>query len=307
MKTYKNIFYFFVAIIITALIAGCDKPAPTELIGFSQTEDPIEYETIAKNPTDELYSTGTDTTGVSEDLTRYTNVITVSGVKISDNSQTIKFATAQAVFFDRTKPVKANGKLIGFQTQLFGEVKFNNVKSLVVPFKVKFRDAHQNIQDSTLGFYHLLYSGRSSILRPFNYEYNSFVKFELDPFIGQTSSFDTPTPKEIYANARLTGNKTDNNFVAKLVWDKGDNDLPIEIVISGKLKGKDKTISLFKLKTRDDGELIIPAKILNAIPKNTFDHLIVTLIRQYQKTVTFRLNTLTVLSQSIHSLVLESP
>ena len=53
--------------------------------------------------------------------------------------------------------------------------------------------------------------------------------------------------------------------------------------------------------------LIIPAKILNAIPKNTFDHLIITLIRQYQKTVTFRLNTLTVLSQSIHSLVLESP
>ena len=306
MKTHKKIFYFLILILFTAFIAGCDKPAPTELIGTSQNEDPIEYETIAKSPTDELYSNGTDTTGVSEDLTKYSNVITVSGVKISDNSQTIKFATAQAIFFDRTKPVKTDdGKIIGFKTQLFGEVKFNNVKALTLPFKVKFRNAIQNIQDSTLGFYHLLYSGRSSILRPFNYKYNSSVNFELNPIIGQTSTFDIPTPKEIFANVRITGNK--NNLTAKLTWDSGNTDVPIQIVISGKLKGKDKAISLFKLKTRDDGELVIPSKILRAIPENTFEHLIFTLIRQYQKTDTFRLNTLTVLSQSIHSLVVESP
>ncbi len=66
MKTHKKIFYFLILILFTAIIAGCDKPAPTELIGTSQNEDPIEYETIAKSPTDELYSNGTDTTGVSE-------------------------------------------------------------------------------------------------------------------------------------------------------------------------------------------------------------------------------------------------
>ena len=60
---------------------------------------------------------------------------------------------------------------------------------------------------------------------------------------------------------------------------------------------------LFKLKTRDDGAFIIPKKIMDAIPQNIFDKLIITLIRQYTKTVTFRLNTLTVLSQSILGLL----
>jgi hypothetical protein len=308
MKTYTNIFYFIAVVLLAAIIGGCDKPAPTELINSSQAEeDPVVYETIAKNPTDELYSNGADTTGISDNLTRYTNVIVVSGTKISDNSQTIKLSTAQAVFFDRAMPVRANGNLIGYQTQLLGEVKFNNVKALPVPFKVKFRNAQSVIQDSSLGLYHLLYSGRASSFLPFNYKYNSVVSFELNPLIGKTTSFDIPTPKEIFANLRITGSKANNNLAAKLIWDKGDNKTPIQIAISGKLKGKNNSIPLFKLHTRDDGAFIIPAKILDAIPPNIFDKLIITLIRQHEGFFTFRLNTLTVLSQSIHSLVVESP
>ena len=186
MKTYLNIIYFLTAISFAAFIGGCDKPSPTELVNSSQSEDdPVVYETIAKNPTDEIYSNGADTTGVSDNLTRYSNVVVVSGTKISDNSQTLKLSTAQAVFFDRAMPVRANGNLIGYQTQLLGEVKFNGVRALTVPFKVKFRNAQNIIQDSTLGFYHLLYSGRAASFHPFNYKYNSIVSFEFNPFIGK--------------------------------------------------------------------------------------------------------------------------
>ena len=158
-----------------------------------------------------------------------------------------------------------------------------------------------------MGLFHLLYSGRLSNIRPFNYKYNSFVNFELNPFIGKSINFEIPTPKEITANLRVTGSKASNNLVAKLIWDKGNVDAKIQIIISGKLKGKDNSIPLFKLKTKDDGAFIIPAKILDAIPQDTFNKIIVTLIRQYETKVSFRLNTLVVLSQSIHSLVVESP
>lgn len=308
MKTYFNIIYFFAVVFVAALINGCDKPAPTELIDSAQSQvDPVEYETIAKSPTDEIYSNGADTTGISGNLTSYSNVIVVSGTKISENSLTIKISTAEAAFFDRTKPVKINGRLIGYQTQLIGEVKFNGVKAIPVPFNVKYRNDQNVIQDSSLGLFHLLYSGRTSLFHPFNYRYNSVVSFELNPFIGKATSFDILTPKEIFANLRVTGSTASNNLIAKLVWDNVASNIPIQIIISGKLKGKDKSIPLFKLRTRDDGEFIIPKKILDAIPTNVFDKLIITLIRQYGKTVTFRLNTLTVLSQSIHSLVVESP
>ncbi len=308
MKTYLNIIYFLAVVSFAALISGCDKPAPTELIVSSQSQDdPVEYETIAKSPTDEIYSNGADTTGVSDNLTRYSNVIVVSGTKISENSITTKISTAEAVFFDRAMPVRDNGNLIGYQTQLLGVVKFNGIKALTLPFKVKFRNAQSVIQDSSLGLFHLLYSGRTSLFHPFNYKYNSVVNFKLNPFIGKSTSFDIPTPKEISANLRVTGSKANNNLIAKLVWDAEDNNTKIQIIISGKLKGKDNSIPLFKLKTRDDGAFIIPEKILDAIPPNIFNKLIITLIRQYDKTVTFRLNTLTVLSQSIHSLVVESP
>ncbi|MEO8398445.1 MAG: hypothetical protein ABI550_01380 [Ignavibacteriaceae bacterium] len=305
MKNIKKINKYLISFALAVFLYGCDKPAPTELID-SRQEDQIEYEIIAKDPTDEFYSNGTDTSG-TENLTRFTNVISVSGVKISDKSQTVNLSTAQAIFFDKNKPVKSPfGNIIGYQTFILGEVKFNNKRANLAPFRIKFRKGDRNSADTTLGFQHILYSGRNNNIDPFDYQYSSDVSFELNPLLGQSVSFSIPTPPEIFANVKVTGKQSNKNLAVHLEWNRGV-DFPLEIIVGGRLKGSDKIISIYRLRTKDDGSLFIPAKFFNEIPLGSYNGLVFSLIRKYQSTISERNSELVVLSQSIHSIVVEFP
>ncbi|MBZ0200911.1 MAG: hypothetical protein K8H86_13655, partial [Ignavibacteriaceae bacterium] len=77
-----KIFIFTTALVITLLfVAGCNKPAPTELIVDENYDDPLQVEVLAKDTLDEYYSSGYDTTGVVENIHRFSNVVIASGVK----------------------------------------------------------------------------------------------------------------------------------------------------------------------------------------------------------------------------------
>ena len=92
-KLITYLFIFFLAILFFA----CDKPAPTELVDDSQ-EEFAEYEILGKDFNDEFYSNGFDTTGVTQDLNRLPNLISLSGIKVTEaNGNKDEFSFAQSI------------------------------------------------------------------------------------------------------------------------------------------------------------------------------------------------------------------
>ncbi len=79
MKNLLTITALFISLL---LISGCDKPAPTELFDDS-SED--EYEVLNKNLDDQYYNSGVDTSGLEQDLRGLTNIISLSGIKITND------------------------------------------------------------------------------------------------------------------------------------------------------------------------------------------------------------------------------
>ncbi|MBT8385839.1 MAG: hypothetical protein KJO12_00380, partial [Ignavibacteria bacterium] len=110
MKNLLTIIALFLSLLF---ISGCDKPAPTELFDDS-SED--EYEVLNKNLDDQYYNSGVDTSGLEQDLRGLTNIISLSGIKITNDKGTFNVSLAQAIFFDRSKPIYySNGDLLAYQ------------------------------------------------------------------------------------------------------------------------------------------------------------------------------------------------
>ena len=105
----KSFIKHFLVFLLFGLFSSCNNPQPTALI---EEDDPIEIEVINKNLS-EPTSFGVDSTGLNYNLTRFTNVITVAGIKLTSGGISVKTSFAQAAFFDKTKPVYVSGRLLG--------------------------------------------------------------------------------------------------------------------------------------------------------------------------------------------------
>lgn len=294
-------------VILTTLLFyfGCDKPAPTQLED-DINGDPVEIEVIGKELGDEYYSNGFDTSGVSQNIVDYANIISVSGVKVTKNGSTKNHSIARAIFFDRNKPVyRSDGRLVGYQTIAPGIVNFDGTNALILNFRIRFRD-RGTLVDTLLGKQYLLYNNHLGNLNQFVYRYNSSINFNLNPFIGQPISFDVPTPTEITGSVKLTGSKNDNNLNALLEWNSAQNGKLI-IVLGVTQQGHEKVIPLYRLRTRDDGKLIVPKELLNKVPHNLFHRLTFTFIRRYESANPYLSGTLYVSSQSLHTIFVNVP
>jgi len=285
------------------IINGCDKPAVTEL---TQDEEQLEVEVLTKYTDDEYYAA--DSSGVVDDLKRYTNVVTVSGLKITRGSATINAAFAQAIFFDKRFQVESpDGRLIGFRTRILGDVKFNDVNTRLSEYRIKFKNRNNGThKDTLLGYRHVLNS--LFPLQDFNYHYSSLVAFDLDllPILGGSSiSFNIPTPSEITGIVRFEGKRTDKTLKAILAWN-GENHTNFEIIVGASVRNSENTFPLFRLKTNDDGGLIVPSELINKIPPE-FDRVVINLVRKLESYHENNNNELYILSQSIHSLVIDIP
>lgn len=296
---------YFLTLITLLLIAGCDKPGPTLLEPDLIDNDQVEIEVLTSDPESGI-SKGMDSTGTIEELTRFTNYIGVSGIKITDNSFTTNISIAQAIFFDRTDPIRdLNDKLIGFRARILGEVLFNDVAANVIPLRVRIKD-RIIIRDTLIGFQHLLYNGRGNHSDPFNFVYNSSINFKFNPFFGIPGSFDIPTPPEITGNVVINRSNPNNGLRTVLSWNSSHLK-NIEIIIGARVRNGNATIPLYRIKTPDDGSLILPPGLLNSIPVNKFNKLIISLIRKYEGEHDSGDSELFVRSQSIHSIVVDIP
>lgn len=285
------------------LLKGCDNPAPTELV----QEDPLEVEVITKDTDDEIHSSGFDSTGVIYDPGRasrgFANVVTVTGMKTRYRNATVSTSYAQAIFFDTDSPVLSpDNRLIGFKTQLLGNVDFNGKRARHVQMRIRFKRGNGDQADSLLGFKHVLHHTPLNQRDDFNFEYGSFVNFNFDPFAGNSANFNIPTPTEINGSVQIEGNRS--NFKGQINWnaEHADN---FEIIIGVSKRNERIVFPLFRLKTRDDGSLEIPSDILNQIPFDRYGRLVFSLVRKIEFNFKNDDNTLYILSQSIHNLVLD--
>lgn len=299
----KLLTYLFI-VSVGLFLFGCDKPAPTELIDDT---DPAEYEILGKDINDEFYSNGFDTTGVTQDLRELPNLIALSGIKVTDNHGNMdEFSFAQSIFFDRSEKIfSPGGRFLGFKSFIPGVVKFDNKIARIVPLIVRFRE-NDVLRHDTLGNKYMLFSGRRGDMDNFRYRHNSLMNFHINIFFGEQVSFDIPTPIEITGSINILGSRRDDDLRALLHWNRG-NTHDITIIIGARLRDRDLIMPLYRVKTIDDGSLLIPPRFINQIPFQHFDRIVFTFIRRFENTIDTNGGDLLVSSQSIHSIIVNLP
>ena len=300
----KNLITYLFIASVGLFLFGCDKPAPTELIDDT---DAAEYEILGKDINDEFYSNGFDTTGITQDLQQLPNLIALSGIKATDiHGNTDEFSFAQSIFFDRTEKIfSPGGRFLGFKSVIPGIVSFDNKIARLVPLIVRYRE-NDVLRHDTLGNKYILFSGRRGDMDNFRYRHNSLMNFRINIFFGEQVSFDIPTPIEITGNVKILGSRNHDDLRALLHWNRG-NTHDITIVIGARLRGRQIIMPLYKVKTRDDGSLLIPPRFINQIPFQHFDRIVFTFIRRFENTIDTNGGDLRVSSQSIHSIIVNLP
>ncbi|MBK9098771.1 MAG: hypothetical protein IPM14_11765 [bacterium] len=301
----KKLFTYSLILSSIFLLVSCDKPAPTQLI--DDTSDDFEVELLNKDLDDQNVISGVDTSGITQNLTGITNLISVSGIKITSRNNTDEFSLAQAMFFDKSKPINySDGRLLAYKTIIPGTIKFNGTESHIVPYKIRYRD-NGIPMDTLIGFKYVLYNIFGGYPDPFYFSYNSSVSFEFDPILpGENISFTILTPPEIIGSVTLNGNRINKNLAAKLNWNSSGVG-KVTMVISLMRPGQLQSIPVYRLKTRDDGEMNIPARFLNELPLERFERIVFTFVRSYENYRGSGSNELLVSSQSIHSIVIDIP
>lgn len=300
----KNLIKILLPIALILILISCDKPLPTELSDEAGQSENLEVEIITKDTEDEFYSNGFDTSGVVQ--TTPVSIISITGGKVSFQGQTEKFSFAQTIIFDRNNPVyNYSGKLIGYKTITPGVIRFNNILTRLVDYRIRFRDAGQ-VFDTLLGKKYVLYKGRGFMQDNFDFPFNSYVSFYFNPLIGQSISFNIPTPSEIFGSVSLEGSRAQQNLRAVLQWN-GYNSQNFSIIIGVGKRNSKEVFPLYRIRTQDDGNIVIPAKLFNNISRDRFDRLSFTFIRSFDNRENLENQNVLILSQSIHTIYVVLP
>ncbi len=305
----KLIFYLDIILLVTAgfILSSCNNPAPTELVQDNpSTQNQVQYQVITKDPTDAFYSNGYDTTGVTTVIPSNVNVINISGTKVTENNSTRKFSFAQALFVDKSHPVMGpGGRLIGYMSSTPGLLMFNGVTADSTPYRIRF-SYQGNILDSLLG-------NMFVVNRQFNFNYGSQVHVQYylrrgmhgGP-IGSPIDFYVPTPNEINGTVRIKGHQSDKSLTGEVEWNSLNPADSVDLII-GAVSKTGSTFPLFKIRTLDKGNLVIPPKLLNDIPATIFNKFVFTFIRRFRVTHSEHGQAYFIFSQSIHSIIIDIP
>jgi hypothetical protein len=305
LSQMKNILTIALLLISLLVQTACESPAPTELINDSDGSEMLEYE-ILTNDLNENVTSGTDTSGIFHDLRGVRNLISLSGIKITNESHTAEFCLAQGFFFDLTQPVYySNERLLGYRTIIPGLMKFNNTDARIVPYRVRFRDRGQ-MQDTLLGDKFQLYRSKSGWGDPFWFEYGNPVAFSFQPFTGDQVNFNIPTPKDITGSVQLRGSSETRNIEAILDWNKTQTGR-VSIVVGLIRHGQTASIPVYRFGVTSKDKLFIPKRFFSEIPFQNFRKLVFTFIRSYEKVESNGENSLLISSQNIHSILIDIP
>ena len=300
----KKLFTYCAFLIALALVLqGCDKPAPTELV--QNRDEGTNYELLNDPASENYYTSGVDTSGVTQDFSNpdLVNLISLTGVKITTNGSTQDYSLAQAFFFDKSKPIyNSSSQVIAYETQMPGLVYFDGIRARMVDHKIRYHDGG-TLRETTIGKKYFLWSG---IVDPYTFPYNSSSNFKLTLWSGDSVMFPIQTPKEITGSVLLNGRKDSHDLKAVLHWNAGQEGRVI-LIIGLIEQGHFFSIPVYKIRTADDGEFTVPGRLINKLPLNRFAKIVFTLVRAEEKLAGKQDNLLFISAQSIHSIVLDIP
>jgi hypothetical protein len=94
-----------------------------------------------------------------------------------------------------------------------------------------------------------------------------------------------------------------------LDWDHPSPNRQIEIIIGAVDRTSGEIFPMYRVITRDDGRFQIPVNLIKQIPTERFNKVVVTFIRKYEKyeNNAGNKNDLYILSQSVHTIIIDSP
>ena len=305
MKYFKMVILLFLAALV---LYGCDSPAPTELVPVSQNQNLVQVQVIAKDTANVYYDNGFDTTGLAQQPLEYSNFITVTGTKVTEDGITRASGYARVLLFDTSNPIKGpGGKILGYMTRKLNfkgmKLMFDDIPAVEIPYKLKYK-YHGTIMDTVLGQQYILVDNGNASGK-FKYKYNSHINFHM-VLNNKNVNFKIPTPSEITENIELTGHLANKNLNAIVQWN-GQGSSSLILIIGAITKKGNAIYPLYQLQLQDNGSLTVPSELLNEIPQNTYSKFVFTLVRKIETQESGGDTNLYVLSQSIHSIILDIP
>lgn len=302
----KTLVKYLIVIIFLFEITSCNDPIPTELVPIDNQTDNFDVQVLSPEPNEFVYSNGYDSTGVTEPLPRNSNYIILSGIKYSLNNTVFKTGTANAIFFDGTKPIRNHhGRTVGFRSRYIGRIIFDDDTARVVAARMPIINAGVRT-DTLIGLKYLLRYRDSFHPNRKVFPYDSDVNVRINPIMGNRIQFNLTVPQEITGSVKIIGKRSEQNIKLELHWNAGESG-KIEIILGGIPKGETGVFPLLKFKTKDDGFLLIPNRYIQPIPFGRFDKIVLTFIRKIEKRITNNnsLNNNFIAAQSIHNIIFE--
>ncbi|MDP3150010.1 MAG: hypothetical protein Q8N83_12875 [Ignavibacteria bacterium] len=271
-------FQYIILFLFAAFFFGCGKPGPTELVDDRPSEEALlQYEVLAKNPEDALYKSGYDSTGLVLPPPSTDVFLFVSRNVVSEKSLSLSYNIAEVFFFDRRDPfILPGGRGYGYHTKRVIPPLINSIYTREVANNIIY-GPHASMKDSVIGSKYVL-SKRGLFGDSLTLDYNSPVKFEYrEKMMGPKIEFSIGMPEQIIGNVNVSQTAKGEKILL-LSWNKATKD-SVEIIVGGKLKNEKAATAFFKFHVKDNGQAKIPSGLISAIPRDRFDRLVFTFVR----------------------------
>lgn len=287
-------------ILLIALVAGCQKPGPVELIDDQDDSNLIDIKSIG-SVSDTLFAVSVgDTSGnIGAQNSRHYAKLIYQNIRFDRLLRKDSLINIEAIFFDKNNPIEFNNRIIAFRSFDVGVLKFNEdvlnkfPRRLMLPMPPMLP-----IQvDTLIGYKYQLRK---------NYELTSTNRW-TSTGNGSINAFDISfTSPPAIRILNLAPWSINQSKPLNIKWECANP--KINIYISGE-DGNFPTITLtpvMHLQIRNQkGEVTIPVKILELIPVKRFSRFVFSFASEYSRTERVRGYSEDVLvhSSSIHNIL----
>ncbi len=257
----KNLFLLFSFLIFW----GCQKQGPVELIDKEDDSRLIQVQTINNSSDSVFIYSGVDSTGIfGNENSRYFAKMVFSAIRFDRQFKRDSLLQAEAIFLDKSKPVRLNGRLIAYWSLDVGAVKLGNLTLNKLVHRVPLLPQG----DSIIGYRYQLRK---------EYEYTSTYTWQITGQNG-ISPFDTiiNTPPEIRVS-NLYPRAIRISEPLNIKW-RCTNDYINIIISADPVEGQqNRLIPFLNLRIRNTkGEITIPVKVLKMLPIRKYTRYVFT-------------------------------
>ncbi len=267
---------FNLLFILSFLIGwGCQKQGPVELIDEGDDSKLIQVQPINNSPDSIFTHSGVDSTGIfGNENARYFAKMFFSAIRYDRPLKRDSIVQAEAIFLDKSKPVRFNGRLIAYRSFDVGVVRLGNL----ILNKFVHRVPLIPRRDSIIGY---RYQVRSEYVYANNYRWQVTGQSGISPFEIQ---FNTPPEIRVL---NLSPRAIRISEPLNIKWSCTNDFINIVISVESGDGLQHQLIPILYLRVRNTkGEITIPVKILEMLPIKKFTKYIFTFSSVSKSTAT---------------------